>query len=823
MSKYITSQISGANPVQAAHYLKTKVIETDGISDRVLVGLTYGSTGDTIGYVDLSDDSLNAHWDSASDNCYRLLRMADGSCVAGTEDITGLGGGNLHRIAADGTTVTWSVHLGANGRSIRALAYDATRDWIIAATNSTADPNIAAYEASTGALVYSRQALSKAIEIYSMTVDSSGELYISGVGPFADDYPCVYHYDITDDTSDWDWPTGNSSGVGYEITINSSDVLLLGTHRLTQWGIGGTSSGVAQLFSLNTDGTENWDYDLGFVSSQADRVYAVEWASDGDAYCGSSNNTVTHDCVIRKINASDQSLDWEFIVANATPGDIESITETEDGTQVYVGGTSETTWTGSGGSAASMWRLSSSTGAVDVAFNWGVTTWAISAKVDGAAAAASTIAETVYVCDGDVKADRDGTLTAPTGGTDALRTDAGRVMAQAAFGGVYMVDGLNKKVYTPAFTGAGTVATWAPTAGALPSSPSLIALYGGRVVLSGDISDPHNWFMSKIADPYDWNYVPTVVDATMAIAGNNADAGLVGDVVNTLIPVSDDILYFGCDSSIHAMSGNPAAGGVIDQVTDEVGMAFGASFTNDPFGNLYFFGSDRGVYRMSKDGQFDNLSESRINTMLESVDLNTYHVDLAWDTVQKGLYVVIIKDDLSTVSDVFFWEQRADAWWRDEIGNTFDISCMYMYDAEDPDDRTLIMGCTDGYARYPDLTADADDGDPIEAHVRFAPINEGHNLVNTKLSHMEVVMAENSDDVNLRVYAAETPEQLYDENIVPRFTRTVRAGRNPDIRKPVSANAVGVQLFSSGKGRWACDAITGFISRTGRTRRRTRL
>ncbi|KKK83884.1 hypothetical protein LCGC14_2788900, partial [marine sediment metagenome] len=102
------------------------------------------------------------------------------------------------------------------------------------------------------------------------------------------------------------------------------------------------------------------------------------------------------------------------------------------------------------------------------------------------------------------------------------------------------------------------------SSGAMPAKAYLITVYRGRLVLSGNPQYPNQWFMSKVADPFDWVYSST--DPLTAVAGNSADAGEIGDIVRALIPYKDDYLIFGCASTIWVLTGAPAASGEIDEV-----------------------------------------------------------------------------------------------------------------------------------------------------------------------------------------------------------------------------------------------------------------
>jgi len=131
--------------------------------------------------------------------------------------------------------------------------------------------------------------------------------------------------------------------------------------------------------------------------------------------------------------------------------------------------------------------------------------------------------------------------------------------------------------------------------GTMPSEAKLCCRYRGRMVLSGHRDYPHQWWMSRTSKPFDWKFVED--DPLTPVAGNNADAGQIGDIVTALIPFGDDFLIFGCANSIHLLTGDPAYGGSIDEIDQTTGIWGDRAWCKDSNGNLYFFGS-RGIYRM---------------------------------------------------------------------------------------------------------------------------------------------------------------------------------------------------------------------------------
>ncbi len=811
MSKYLADQINGTKPVQNANRLKTTLLYDS-------TGLFYGGydadTYKSVARVSSIAGAFSAFFDTTG-LIFGLIALSDGSIVFSGQFKNSK---NVWKVGADGVEL-WSIAIGTG--SIGPIRYDAVNDRVLIVGGAGSDA-LTILDPVDGSTLYSYTVTDIDGDSTDVCVDSTGGYYIVGS---ATGNRAFKKINPTTGAVIWEW-TFTGHGLCTSLSCDASDnILVTSQERVTAWGIAGASSGNADIWSVDTDGAVNWAFDHNPNPTQGTIVWQGIWLSNGDIAVGTASSSAVEGPEFHVLLASNRSTVWSFQLLSVSSGRIfGSVEEEEGGARLWVSAGSTDEYTGAtSGEKKSLFAFDLVTGALEQSY-------LLSNNAFGELAVRSSdskvlppvavnVATTAFVSAGTIRTYRDGTLSTPTGGSLALIT-SGRIDSQAAFGHIFYVDGENAKDYLLAADPVDDAVTdWTLTAGSLPAAPRLISLYGGRVVLSGTADDPHNWFMSRLGDPLDFDYFPATVDATIPVAGNNSEAGLIGDVVNTLVPISDDVMFMGCDSSIWAMSGNPAAGGVIDQVSNSIGMAFGNSWTIDPLGTVYFFGVDRNIYRMTKDGMIENISANRIKVLLESIDLTTHHVRLAWDTLQQGLYVVAIKNDLSETSIILFWEYRTDAWWQDDISEGFDMSSMFMYDADDPDDRTLLIGCTDGYIRSPDLTADSDDGVDIEAFVRFAPINAGNNLVSTKLNHIEAVMGDDSADITLQVLAGETPEKVI-KATAPKFEKNITAGRNPDIRRRVNANSIALRLYGNGAGRWACDTFTGFITRTGRTRRR---
>jgi len=173
----------------------------------------------------------------------------------------------------------------------------------------------------------------------------------------------------------------------------------------------------------------------------------------------------------------------------------------------------------------------------------------------------SRITKFISVAAGEVRIFDDTTLGSVL---TTMSTTSDWYMSTVLFENIYILDGISYMEVDPVAETA--IPYVSHTSRNIPERCLLMTSWNGRMVLARDPDDPHNWHMSASGDQYDWDTSPPTITAQTAVSGNSAEGiGLVPDIINTLIPYSNDILVFGCDSSIYMLRGDPMAGGVLDR------------------------------------------------------------------------------------------------------------------------------------------------------------------------------------------------------------------------------------------------------------------
>lgn len=382
---------------------------------------------------------------------------------------------------------------------------------------------------------------------------------------------------------------------------------------------------------------------------------------------------------------------------------------------------------------------------------------------------------------------------------------------------LWFADGINW-VYFDSSTN--TLNRWIASAGTLPvdsenNLPRLICTWRGRTVLSGLLKDPQNWFMSAIGDPTNFDYAPLSPGPNDAIAGNNAPLGLIGDVITSMCPYTDDILIFFGDHTIWMMRGDPADGGRVDLISDVVGGAWGICWCKDDVGNVYFFSNKCGIFTMVP-GQPPVRISQAIEQLLTSIDTGANAIRLVYDARFQGIHVYVTPLASPQPAQHFFYEVRTGGWFTESFADkNMNPLCCAVLDGNNPDDRVVVIGSWDGYVRG--VTADAidDDGVPIQSEVIIGPFVTA-NLDDITLYSLQSQMGVDSANVNMSLLLGETAEEALAAS--PVEPTVWKAGRNLTNHLRRSAHAIWIRLTAT--GQWAMESMRARIGTRGKVRGR---
>jgi hypothetical protein len=369
------------------------------------------------------------------------------------------------------------------------------------------------------------------------------------------------------------------------------------------------------------------------------------------------------------------------------------------------------------------------------------------------------------------------------------------------------------------------------TYGALPGRATLCCRYRGRLVLSGNSNYPHQWYMSRTANPWDWQYQSN--DPLSPVAGQDADAGEIGDVVVALIAFGDDFMIFGCAGSIHLLKGDPASGGSIDELDHTTGIWGPKAWCRDSSNNIFFYGA-HGLYKISAGMQgLENLSQSVIPTLAETwaADTSTHRIVLAYDGEREG--ILVTRTTLATGANLsYFYSLTLQSFYPESFPSDCGVYSVVSYDSSDPTYRKLLLGSTDGYIRTYDNSYKYDEKDAtIAAISTYAgwvtklTMDDDEDAV---LNHITVETAggitggslADSDTTDLYFFVGDDADTVVENmayNTLAFYSCSfLGTGLQPKERVRIRARYLGTKVYGCVTGvSWAINRLSGDVEQMG--------
>ena len=259
----------------------------------------------------------------------------------------------------------------------------------------------------------------------------------------------------------------------------------------------------------------------------------------------------------------------------------------------------------------------------------------------------------VYICDAVTYGGNTPSFQLASGGQNAVNPV---VTPQLCFADnfCFIVDGTN---FLSLDLDAEQVSPFVATVGSTPANFQLCCVWRGSLVLARQTGQEQLWMMSRIGAYTDWGFNSNVTDTARPVSGvSGAYYGKIGDPIIALIPVSDNILYFGCQDQMFAFVGDPRAGGVLDHFLTDCGILGPNAWALDTIGTLYWL-SASGLQRLAKGYTIpQNISQSVIPGYFLGLTREGYTFSLVWyeDVHQLHIYAT----QVGTQSLHMFWEER---------------------------------------------------------------------------------------------------------------------------------------------------------------------
>jgi hypothetical protein len=359
--------------------------------------------------------------------------------------------------------------------------------------------------------------------------------------------------------------------------------------------------------------------------------------------------------------------------------------------------------------------------------------------------------------------------------------------------------------------------------GKMPDEPTILALYRGRIVQSGDKNSPHIIYMAEVANPFNFSYGSD--DVIGAAAQSSGYAGNIGDIVTAVIPYRDDYMIIGCSQTMWLMRGDPASGGSIDQISFTAGLFDKTSFAWDSEDNLYFLDCN-GLYRIPAGfGAVEKLTQDTLPDFNNEFALtpNVHRVTVAYDRKKHG--ILICKTDVDTGDNANWWlDLRTNGFFPERYPPDCSVYAAHYYSADDPAYRELLLGCRDGFIRvfdtrlYKDQASSSDQ--PIESWMLIGPGRMAAENRQGLLTQLLFVLSEESNLLDYELYTAKTAQAAIkaalDTDIAANSGGTLQAGISATVRPRCRGAYLILKISNATPDRtWAIEKITGQLTAAG--------
>ncbi len=374
--------------------------------------------------------------------------------------------------------------------------------------------------------------------------------------------------------------------------------------------------------------------------------------------------------------------------------------------------------------------------------------------------------------------------------------------------------------------------------GSMPSRATIGNRWRGRACLTGNSVDPHQWYQSRQLNPYDMKYGED--DEQSAVAGTDAKAGKVGDIVTASIPYSDDYKLYGSIGDLWVLRGDPAAGGMLDKLIEGIGIISQSAWCFDDVDNLYILDL-KGMYKITRGlAAIQAMTSDKIPNFTKDLALNpeTQRIVLSFDPVQQGIVISVTTIETGANAN-YFYDLQSEGFSPETYPTQDAIICSHYYDADDPELRRLLFGSYDGHMRILDPAAKSHDigsialpaTEAIDSHVLLGPVMIGanHNHMG-RMNSLTVVTAggkaggtiPDSDDVDYAVYVGDDAETVMEkvDAGTSLFSGTISApGRAKRIRRKASGVFMAVRLGNNTLDEtWGLERVLAEIVPAGRAK-----
>jgi hypothetical protein len=282
---------------------------------------------------------------------------------------------------------------------------------------------------------------------------------------------------------------------------------------------------------------------------------------------------------------------------------------------------------------------------------------------------------------------------------------ARRVEGTLSRGIIYMTDGLTYKKLNPI---TNTVTDWVEATTGRLTNMRLLTTWFDCVMLAQKTGSPHLWQTTRGGDGTDFDTGGTVTPDMPVTANVNWKAGQIGQAINALIPGIGNDLIFGLDHGLYRMVGHPADGGIMQVISDSVGVLTPDSW--DTADRLVYWIGPMG-FHVFDGASLQNLSMNKYDNAFTNLPAVGWHVNTVYDRVRHGIWVFITNATTPSQQKSFWYDLRTGGFFPFTFNNSQTCATRALfYDGNSNTfDSQVLWAGTDGYIHKWDETVAHDE------------------------------------------------------------------------------------------------------------------
>lgn len=355
----------------------------------------------------------------------------------------------------------------------------------------------------------------------------------------------------------------------------------------------------------------------------------------------------------------------------------------------------------------------------------------------------------------------------------------------------------------------------AATIGNIPIGAELVTTYLDRLVfVVGRV-----WYMSRQGNASDWDYGADVGDRGRAVAGVNSDAGQPGDEIVALASRGNDYLVMFSRQTTWVMRGDPAAGGVLFNLSRTYGCVDAHAWCHGDEGEIYFL-SKEGlcVIPDSAGGRPTPVSSELLPNELRNFDSSTTLVSLAFDVRYRGVWIFLTPKDGSQGTHWWFSKLAGSFWPIQFESSTMQPTAVTVHTSSPSRGSVVTTGDASGTIRQ--ASAGAGDGaSPVASSLILGPFWTSGTPYQQGVLARLVAMFGVDSGVVMDVFAGDSADQARLAALdggSPKFTVRLDGQRSAVFMPRVRSVAFCLRLRSTSP--WAFESIMATIGSGGLAR-----